>query len=149
MVNMCCAIRRRKQESHSIYCSWKNGRDPALDGISAEILKLGFDASVKWLKELSDRTWKEEFVRKDWRKQLIVHCTRKVIVLSVATISALRYANDMFLVVDCWYDMKTMLESVEWRCYHDMSLTISTSKSRSLQFCPLALISSSCHGISS
>ena len=50
----------------------KNGRAPGLDEISAEMLKLGGDESVQWLKLLSDCIWREETIPNDWKSQLLI-----------------------------------------------------------------------------
>ena len=52
-----------------------NGK--AEDGITAEILRLGGESVVLWLKHLADRVWSEEAVPKDWKKSLLVQLHKK------------------------------------------------------------------------
>ena len=55
----------------------RNGKAPGEDGISAEILRLGGESVVQWLKHLADRVWSEEAVPKDWKKSLVVPLHKK------------------------------------------------------------------------
>ena len=41
------------------------------------MLKLGAEATVNWLKIISDQIWLEETVPADWRKQIIVPIYKK------------------------------------------------------------------------
>ena len=43
-----------------------------MDEVSAELLKLGGEESVRWLKAIADCIWREESVPRDWRKQLLI-----------------------------------------------------------------------------
>ena len=49
-----------EEEIHVAISHLKNGRAPGLDEISAEMLKLGGNESVQWLKLLSDCIWRGE-----------------------------------------------------------------------------------------
>ena len=55
----------------------KNGRAPGMDGISAEMLKLGGEESVRWLKAISDGIWKEDSIPGDWKRQLLIPLHKK------------------------------------------------------------------------
>ena len=54
-----------------------NGKAPGEDGTTAEILRLGGESVVLWLKHLADRVWSEEAVPKDWKKSLLVQLHKK------------------------------------------------------------------------
>ena len=54
-----------------------NGKAPGKDGITAEILRLGLESLVQWLKHLADHEWSEEAVHKDWKKSLLIPLHRK------------------------------------------------------------------------
>ena len=55
----------------------RSGKAPGLDGISLEMLSLGQDASIHWLKSIFDAIWATEPVPTDWRSQLIVPLHKK------------------------------------------------------------------------
>ena len=55
----------------------KKGKAPGLDEISLEMLRLGGEESIRWLKLVSDVIWREESVPADWRSQLLVPLHKK------------------------------------------------------------------------
>ena len=54
-----------------------SGKAPGLDGISLEMLSLGKDASIHWLKSIFDAIWATESVPTDWHSQPIVPLHKK------------------------------------------------------------------------
>ena len=55
----------------------KNGRAPGMDGITAEMIKLGGAESVRWFKSLFDAIWYEKKVPEDWKSQLLIPLHKK------------------------------------------------------------------------
>ena len=55
----------------------KNSRAPGMDGITAEMIKLGGAESVRWFKSLFDAIWHEEEVPEDWKSQLLIPLHKK------------------------------------------------------------------------
>ena len=49
-----------------------SGKAPCLDGISLEMLSLGEDVAIYWLKSIFDAIWVTESVPMDWQNQLLV-----------------------------------------------------------------------------
>ena len=45
---------------------------PGLDGISSNMLKIGANETVYWLKVISDQIWEMETIPSDWKNQIIV-----------------------------------------------------------------------------
>ncbi|MDA8001968.1 MAG: reverse transcriptase domain-containing protein [Alphaproteobacteria bacterium] len=54
-----------------------SGKAPGLDGISLEMLSLGEDATIYWLKSIFDAIWVTESVPMDWQSQLLVPLHKK------------------------------------------------------------------------
>ena len=54
-----------------------SGKVPGLDGISLEMLSLGEDANIYWLKTIFDAIWVTESVPMDWQSQLLVPLHKK------------------------------------------------------------------------
>ena len=54
-----------------------SGKAPGEDGVSAEVLRLGGESVVEWLKHLADCVWREEAVPKDWKKSLLIPLHKK------------------------------------------------------------------------
>ena len=50
----------------------KKNSSTGIDGISTELLLLGADKTVRWLKLIADQLWVEEKVPSDWTKQITV-----------------------------------------------------------------------------
>ena len=46
---------------------------PGLDGISSNMLKIGANETVYWLKVISDQIWEMETIPSDWKNQIIIH----------------------------------------------------------------------------
>ena len=69
-------ISRRNQESHCTTKAWERS-SPWRHLSWSEFLKIGGDASVKWLKALTKWIWNEEPVPKDRKKQIIFYHKRK------------------------------------------------------------------------
>ena len=67
----------------------KKGKAPGSDEISTELLMLGGEECVRWLKIVFDSIWQHEAIPNDWKNQIIVLCTRRVVVHYVITIVAL------------------------------------------------------------
>ena len=61
-----------EEEISTAIFQMKNGKASGLDGISSEVLKLGGEASVRWLSSIFTTIWMEETVPSDWQKQLLV-----------------------------------------------------------------------------
>ena len=77
---------QKKKSFRRASAQLKNGRDPALDNTSAEILKLGGDVSFKWLRHALIKPGKKSLSFRTERSiYLTIHFLRRVIVLSVAT----------------------------------------------------------------
>jgi hypothetical protein len=55
----------------------KNGKAPGADQISSELLKLGGEECVRWLKTVFDCIWRQESVPKDWINQILVPIHKK------------------------------------------------------------------------
>lgn len=55
----------------------KNSEAHGEDGVTAEILRLGGELVVQWLKHLADCVWREEAVPKDWKKSLLIPLHKK------------------------------------------------------------------------
>ena len=55
----------------------RSGKAPGLDGISLEMLSLGEDASIHWLKSIFDAIRATESVPTDWHSQLIMPLHKK------------------------------------------------------------------------
>ena len=55
----------------------KNSRAPGMDGITAEMIKLGGAESVRWFKSLFDTIWHKEEVPEDWKSQLLIPLHKK------------------------------------------------------------------------
>ena len=66
-----------EEEISTAISQMKNGKAPGLDGISSEVLKLGGEASVRWLSSIFATIWTEESVPSDWTKQLVVPIHKK------------------------------------------------------------------------
>ena len=50
----------------------RSGRAPSSDGISLEMLNLGGEESIRWLKSIFDSIWETKLVPEDWQSQLLV-----------------------------------------------------------------------------
>ena len=66
-----------EEEISTAISQMKNRKAPGLDCISREVLKLGGEASVRWLSSIFTTIWMEETVPSDWEKQLIVPIHKK------------------------------------------------------------------------
>ena len=55
----------------------KNSRASGMDGITAEMIKLGGAESARWFKSLFDAIWHEEEVPEDWKSQLLIPVHKK------------------------------------------------------------------------
>ena len=55
----------------------KSNTIAGIDELNSNMLKLGAEAKVNWLKLTSDQIWLEETVPDDWRKQIIVPIYKK------------------------------------------------------------------------
>ena len=56
----------------------RSGKAPGLDGISLEMLSLGGDETIRWLKSIFDTIWETESVPRDWQSQILVPLHKKV-----------------------------------------------------------------------
>ena len=54
-----------EEEIHTAISKLTSGRAPGLDGITLEMLSLGGDATVRWLKAIFDTIWATESVPED------------------------------------------------------------------------------------
>ena len=68
---------RTQEELRIAISQLSNGKAPGEDGITAEILRLGGESVVQWLKHLADCVWCEEAVPKVWKKYLLVPLHKK------------------------------------------------------------------------
>ena len=66
-----------EEEISAAITQLRKGRAPGVDEVSAELLKLGGEESVRWLKAIADCIWREESVPRDWRKQLLIPLHKK------------------------------------------------------------------------
>ena len=57
--------------------SVKKNSSAGIDGISTELLLLGADETVRWLKLIAGQIWVEEKVPSDWTKQITVPIFKK------------------------------------------------------------------------
>ena len=55
----------------------RSGRAPGSDGISLEMLNLGGEESIRWLKSIFDSIWETELVPEDWQSQLLIPLHKK------------------------------------------------------------------------
>ena len=55
----------------------KKNSSTGIDGISTELLLLGADETVRWLKLIADQIWVEEKIFSDWTKQITVPIFKK------------------------------------------------------------------------
>ena len=55
----------------------RSKKAPGLDGITLEMLTLGGDETVRWLKTIFDTIWETESVPEDWQSQLLVPLHKK------------------------------------------------------------------------
>ena len=55
----------------------RSGKAPGSDGISLEMLSLGGEESICWLKSIFDSIWETELVPDDWQSQLLVPLHKK------------------------------------------------------------------------
>ena len=55
----------------------RSGKASGEDGITAEVLRLGGESVVQWLKHLADHVWSEKAIPKDWKKSLVVPLHKK------------------------------------------------------------------------
>ena len=66
-----------EEEIHTAISKLCSGRAPGLDGITLEMLSLGGDVTVRWLKAIFDIIWATESVPEDWQSQLLVPLHKK------------------------------------------------------------------------
>ena len=66
-----------EEEISTAIFQMNNRKAPGLDGISSEVLKLGGEASVRWLSSIFTTIWMEETVPSDWQRQLLVPIHKK------------------------------------------------------------------------
>ena len=76
-----------EEEISTAIFQMKNRKAPGLDGISSEVLKLGGEASVRWLSSIFTTIWMEETVPSDWQKQLLVPIHKRVVNPTATTIA--------------------------------------------------------------
>ena len=55
-----------EEEIHTTISKLSSRRAPGLDGITLEMLSLGGDVTVRWLKAIFDTIWATEAVPEDW-----------------------------------------------------------------------------------
>ena len=55
----------------------RSGKAPGLDGISLEMLSLGGEVTLRWLKSIFDTIWETESVPEDWQSQILVPLHKK------------------------------------------------------------------------
>ena len=53
------------------------GKAPGPDGVSLEMLSLGGEVTIRWLKSIFDTIWATESVPEDWRSQILVPLHKK------------------------------------------------------------------------
>ena len=66
-----------EEEISAAISQLRSGKAPGLDGISLEMLLLGGEVTVRWLKSIFDTIWVTESVPKDWQSQLLVPLHKK------------------------------------------------------------------------
>ena len=72
---LCSAI--TEEEISTAISQMRNAKAPGLDGISSEVLKLGGEATVRWLSSIFTTMCTEETIPSDWQKQLLVPIHKK------------------------------------------------------------------------
>ena len=80
-----------EEEISTAISQMKNRKAPGLDCISSEVLKLGGEASVRWLSSIFTTIWMEETVPSDWEKQLLCQFTRRVVNPTATIIAGSHY----------------------------------------------------------
>ena len=60
------------EEIHTAISKLTSGRTTGQDGITLEMLSLGWDVTVRWLKAIFDTIWATESFPEDWQSQLLV-----------------------------------------------------------------------------
>ena len=53
------------------------GKAPGPDGVSLEMLSLGGEVTIHWLKSIFDTIWATESVLEDWQSQILVPLRKK------------------------------------------------------------------------
>lgn len=61
-----------EEEIHAAISQMMNGKAPRIGQISAELLKLGGDECVHWLKVVFDFSWEHESIPKDRKSHILV-----------------------------------------------------------------------------
>ena len=68
-----------EEEIHTAISKLSSGRASGLNRITLEMLSLGRDVTVRWLKAIFDAIWATESVPEDWLSQLLVPLHKKAI----------------------------------------------------------------------
>ena len=74
-VDICSCL--SEDEIRMAISQMKNSKAPGADQISAELLKLGGDECVRWLKTVFDAIWQQESIPRDWKGQIFVPLHKK------------------------------------------------------------------------
>ena len=69
-VDMCGCL--SEDEIRTAISQMKKGKAPGSDEISTELLMLGSEECVRWLKIVFDSIWQHEAIPNDWKNQIIV-----------------------------------------------------------------------------
>ena len=67
----------REDEIQMAVKKLKNGKSAGNDQISAELIKYGGGAMVKWLQQICEKIWKEEKHPSDWKRGIITKIPKK------------------------------------------------------------------------
>ena len=63
----------------------KSRKASGLEGISLEMLSLGGEVTICWLKSIFDTIWATESVPEEWQSQILVPLHKKGIAIPTAT----------------------------------------------------------------
>ena len=74
-VDMCGCL--SEDEIRTAISQMKKGKAPGSDEISTELLMLGGEECVRWLKIVFDSIWQHEAIPNDWKNQIIVPLHKK------------------------------------------------------------------------
>jgi len=64
-------------EVYSVDRKLKNGKDPGLCGITAEMLKASGNPGIQWRTGVIKQVWQSGLIPSDWKTGIILHIYKK------------------------------------------------------------------------